>query len=369
MKTIWYDKAGTIKATFRGKMPLGQAEKDKDWQSLITADSIPPFCYNIKDLQKGDSKKTAIAILANGGLGNDLIWLDAVYRLKKARHRKDKMIYFCRQYYEIFDDFDFVDFHPLGGVLNENAIGDFKNNYETVYDLRYVGRCFSDNPKLNSGAAWLKEYQKYYDDLFNVRSVTKKYHARELLARSLQLKYKKNYILPQPRLDKTGIPTIPRPFVIVANGTDPTQPLQTKSITQEQLKAICNAIMQSGYTVVEIGSDARGYSGLQNTINLIKKTTLKQAIKLLEQAITMVTCEGGMAHVSAWINKPAIVLFGPTPSSFWGYSIHTNIQSGLCEPCFLQTKFWHRACIKNKKCMAEFSIDYIINKIKQIRKR
>ncbi len=58
-------------------------------------------------------------------------------------------------------------------------------------------------------------------------------------------------------------------------------------------------------------------------------------------------------HIARAVKTPAVILFGPTPVSFFGYNENINIQMGDCRNCWWSNCFWFTKCPKFRysKCM------------------
>ncbi|MCX7941182.1 MAG: lipopolysaccharide heptosyltransferase II [Endomicrobia bacterium] len=85
-------------------------------------------------------------------------------------------------------------------------------------------------------------------------------------------------------------------------------------------------------------------------INLTGKTTLRELCAVINLASMTISNDNGIAHISAAMDKPTIILFGPSnPIWFYPYNkksgfIYKNLK---CSPCGIRT-----SC-KNNRCMKE----------------
>lgn len=101
----------------------------------------------------------------------------------------------------------------------------------------------------------------------------------------------------------------------------------------------------------------------KNYFNLVGRTNLYELCSVLNLASITVSNDNGIAHISAALDKPTVILFGPTnPKWFYPY----NTKSGFiykklkCSPCGIKTN------CKNNVCMKEITVEdvlQIINKI------
>jgi hypothetical protein len=91
-------------------------------------------------------------------------------------------------------------------------------------------------------------------------------------------------------------------------------------------------------------------------LNLIGRTSLAEVVGLLGGAIAHIDNEGGLVHVAACLGVPAVVLFGPTPSDYFGYPGNINIDPAVCGDCWWLTRSWMSNCVKGynvPRCLHE----------------
>lgn len=94
-------------------------------------------------------------------------------------------------------------------------------------------------------------------------------------------------------------------------------------------------------------------------ISLVGKTPLADLPYILGNARLHVDGESGMVHIAHLTPTNSVVLFGPTPVKYFGYSRNTNIQSPHCGECMNITKHWMTQCLLHKpvqeQCMASIT--------------
>jgi heptosyltransferase II len=84
----------------------------------------------------------------------------------------------------------------------------------------------------------------------------------------------------------------------------------------------------------EIIQSAEGHG-----INLVGKTSLKEAMEILSMAKLVVTNDSGLMHVAAAFNLPTIAIFGSSSPTYTPpLSKHSRVvyQGVSCSPCFLR---------------------------------
>jgi len=91
---------------------------------------------------------------------------------------------------------------------------------------------------------------------------------------------------------------------------------------------------------------------------LIGRTTLETAAGLIAGAALHIDNEGGLVHLAACLGTRAVVVFGPTPRSYFGYPGNINIDPPVCGGCWWKTRSWMDRCALGRDeppCMAEQS--------------
>lgn len=86
-------------------------------------------------------------------------------------------------------------------------------------------------------------------------------------------------------------------------------------------------------------------------LNLTGETTFEELKVLLKNSILHIGPEGGMVHMRQALkgfSTKSCVLFGPTSSSFFGYSNNINLESkGVClRHCEWLTRTWQEKCVR-----------------------
>ncbi len=95
------------------------------------------------------------------------------------------------------------------------------------------------------------------------------------------------------------------PIVAVASGT--TWP--TKQWRMDRWRALCRTLQERGARVVELGRDTEP---IGVGLNLINKTSVREAACILHHASFLIACDSGLMHLALAANTPVVALFGPT---------------------------------------------------------
>jgi hypothetical protein len=78
--------------------------------------------------------------------------------------------------------------------------------------------------------------------------------------------------------------------------------------------------------------------------NLVGKTDLRQAAALLRHAAWHIDVESGLVHLAHCLGTRATVVFGPTPSDYFGYPDNESIPPAACGGCWWITETWMSHC-------------------------
>ncbi len=91
-------------------------------------------------------------------------------------------------------------------------------------------------------------------------------------------------------------------------------------------------------------------------LQLIDRTSLREAAGLISGAILHLDNEGGLVHLARSLGTPACVVFGPTSSRYFGYPDNINIDPSFCGGCWWVKETWMNHCprgFETARCMTE----------------
>lgn len=92
--------------------------------------------------------------------------------------------------------------------------------------------------------------------------------------------------------------------------------------------------------------------------NLIGRTTVAEAAGLIRGAVAHIDNEGGLVHIAACLGVPSVVLFGPTPSDYFGYPENVNVEPAMCGDCWWLKRSWMSSCVRGysvPRCLHELT--------------
>ena len=116
--------------------------------------------------------------------------------------------------------------------------------------------------------------------------------------------------------------------------------------------------------IVQLGESSDRCARIKGIdVNLVGKTTWEDIKILLKNALYHIDGECGMVHLREALNGgPSVVLFGPTPKEFFGYSDNINISTSACSHwCAALTSNWQKKCVLGTaKCMSSIKPEFVI---------
>ena len=127
-----------------------------------------------------------------------------------------------------------------------------------------------------------------------------------------------------PWLERNG-----RPTVAFASGAS----WNTKRWPVEYWRRLCEEVADVGIGVVELG---QGDERIGVGLDLVDKTTVREAACVLRAANLLVCCDSGLMHLALAVGTPVLALFGPTEPSILVcdepgfYVIRSDVRCGGC---------------------------------------
>ena len=94
---------------------------------------------------------------------------------------------------------------------------------------------------------------------------------------------------------------------------------------------------------------------INGSINLLGKTSLREAFALIKYAKSFVGVISSFAHATNAFDTKGVVLFGPSTPIVWGHSNNINLSVDMsCSPCI--DVLFNSPCPFNKTCMKAISV-------------
>ncbi|MBR3622521.1 MAG: glycosyltransferase family 9 protein [Selenomonadaceae bacterium] len=86
------------------------------------------------------------------------------------------------------------------------------------------------------------------------------------------------------------------------------------------------------YSLVQLGT--KGSAVIEGVDHVIQGESLEIVKYILLNSALHIDCEGGLVHLATQLGTKCVVLFGPTPESYFGYKSNINISANVCKPCY-----------------------------------
>jgi ADP-heptose:LPS heptosyltransferase len=206
----------------------------------------------------------------------------------------------------------------------------------------------------------------YLDNYLATLAVFRNRTRRDFLHGMAKLPYGGDRLdLPADHLCPQRLGLVGRPYVVVHNGFDPNFVITASAATKcyPHFGAVITALRQHvpGVVFIQVGSST-SIPIQEADIDLLGKTTLPEVAGLIAGASLLLDNEGGLVHVAACLGTTSCVVFGPTPSRFFGYPDNINVDPLFCGGCWWVTETWMDICargFRTARCMTEQPPDHI----------
>ena len=139
----------------------------------------------------------------------------------------------------------------------------------------------------------------------------------------------------------------------------------------DRFAALCDRLQESsGVSIVILGGPGDAAVGDQVArsmknppVNLCGKTTLRQAISIIDRCHLFVTNDSGLMHVAAAVDIPLVAIFGstnPVTTGPVGTKSHIVRVPMDCSPCLKPR------CPEDHRCMEEITVDQVYSVAKSM---
>ncbi len=110
------------------------------------------------------------------------------------------------------------------------------------------------------------------------------------------------------------------------------------------------------YAFIQVGSLSE--EKIEGAVDLRGKTGIRESIAMLKYAKAFVGVVSFMAHATVAVNKPSVILFGPSDPDTWGYEQNINLHKKLeCSPCI--DTLGNGPCLHDNRCMADITVEEV----------
>ncbi len=188
-----------------------------------------------------------------------------------------------------------------------------------------------------------------------------KYRAFQLLAESFGLKTpvkEKLFLSGEPEDDPLLDKIIPwkKKNVLIA----PTSDSPRKMMHPMAWHNIVERLTAEGVLVIQAGKMMDIH--IKGAYSLLNLTSPRQLISLIKKCNFVVSSDNFIMHAARLVEKPAIVIWGPTKSGVYGYEEHIHIQAPL-DHCSLKNECLGPRFSQNYATMCPLGPEHCMNKI------
>lgn len=162
------------------------------------------------------------------------------------------------------------------------------------------------------------------------------------------------------------------PFITVHDGYETLQNGQTHRATKTWNLRYWADLVESikriypGFMVVQLGAvTSRSIPGVD--LDLTRKTKISEAFDILSKSSLHIDGDSGMVHAAHMFGVKSVVMFGPTPKDFFGYSDNVNLEGKVCprQACWWTEPKgdWLRRCLEGHEkpwCMDEMTPEWVL---------
>lgn len=277
----------------------------------------------------------AFGVLKLGGLGDLLQTTVVVAAAAKKLGRK--AVVFTNQTAPVFEGMaEVAEVVQIAAQPQQVALESLADEFSTFYDLRYVSWVYgSEKPD-----PYAERHRWFYDDWTrsSSRLHTLGLHSTSIMLRSLGLGLETDSIRPiysPRRAPAQPLPFPNSPVIAIAGGVGPMGGLKKWPV--EAWADLIQKAMAEGFRAVQIGGAEDEL--LPDAVDL-RGLSLAETAWVIDHARAVVAVEGGMAHLAAATDTPAVVIFGPTPVVTFSYPGHKAARAIGCTPCWGAEPMW-----------------------------
>jgi ADP-heptose:LPS heptosyltransferase len=262
------------------------------------------------------------------------------------------------------------DILMLSGVLKIAHDQDPKNKYNLVRRTKYTN-LLKGHPAINEIGFPPKDAQFVNTNYWNAENYESgNFRAFQLLAASFGLKTpveEKLFLSGEMEEDAVLNKLIPwkKKNIIIA----PTSDSPRKMMHPMAWHGVVERLAAEGVLVIQVGKIMDLH--IKGAYSLLNLTSPRQLISLIKKCNFVVSSDNFIMHAAKLVEKPAVVVWGPTKPQVYGYQEHIHIQAPL-EHCQLRNECLGPRFSQNyatqcplgpEHCMNKIPLDQIFNAI------
>ncbi|MGH6988163.1 MAG: glycosyltransferase family 9 protein [Caulobacteraceae bacterium] len=317
----------------------------------------------------GAQSRVQIAILLRGGVGDVMIaarWLRTAFDAMA-----ESADFVADLYYALPENIAFIfgNFSEVRYVYHEITFEYIRGYYDFHFVINHLGYIEMDVD--HAGDLPFKELVRSWGPGVEMFSpfTTDDYHpdlGRNFAGLIERLGFRRHTILEAqtglkapvapfpfrlpPRSEISALELPAAPYVTVHDGWDAQLRIgsrrPTKAWPTDRWADLMAHIKRAspGVGVVQIGGRA-GANIPGVDLDLKGAISLPVAARVLRGAAAHVDTDSGLVHVAASLGTRAVVIFGPTDRTYFGYPGNLNLASDACRSCWLKTGNWVDSCM------------------------
>lgn len=253
------------------------------------------------------------------------------------------------------------DILMLSGVLKIAHDQNPKKQYNLVRRTKYTN-LLKGHPAIHEIGFPPKDAQFVNTTYWNAENYESgKFRAFQLLAESFGLETpveEKLFLSGEMEEDSVLNKLIPwkKKNIIIA----PTSDSPRKMMHPMAWHGVVERLTAEGVLVIQVGriSDLH----IKGAYSLLNLTSPRQLISLIKKCNFVVSCDNFIMHAAKLVEKPAVVVWGPTKPQVYGYEEHIHVQAQL-DHCQLKNECLGPRFSQNYATMCPIGQEHCMNKI------
>jgi hypothetical protein len=152
----------------------------------------------------------------------------------------------------------------------------------------------------------------------------------------------------------------------------PSSQAPRKAYNPKHWERLAEMLGANGHLVIQTGRSQERY--IRHTYSLLGLTNPRQLIALVKRADLVVTCDSFAMYAAHLVEKPAVVLWGPTSHKHYGFPGHLHLQPDMvCEKyhCCLGPDYpdnYSIPCVwgAENSCINSISVDEVYSAVRTL---
>lgn len=302
----------------------------------------------------------------SGGIGDGLIDMVFIKKLREVVADKGEIIFFCK-HADYFRRFEIAD-EVIENGQNRGLAKEIKSSADLVFQMHSIAivEIFNEE-KVRATSEQLYRYCvdciRFYKELFSHQANNFRITKYGLLRGKNRIEHTDIHgILGIKRTDKLSIPIYeeelqyigqngltPKGYITINRDAGTGSDAHTKLWPIDYyIRLLKNIKMEyPELCIVLIGT--RGDSRLKSYVDkdLTGNTSLPETNVVLKNSFLHIGSEGGLVHLMHFLHGKSMVFFGPTDVRVFGYDENINLYTNACmEHCTWITDNWIEGCLK-----------------------